>query len=51
MGFSFLLTNGPRVIRNKELTTLTKGCGEVKQREEKAFTAEHAEHAERHSKS
>jgi hypothetical protein len=31
MGFSFLLANADEIIRKKELTTLTKGCGEVKQ--------------------
>jgi hypothetical protein len=51
MGFSFLLANTLGTIRKKELTTLTKGRGEVKRGEGKAFTAEHAEYAERHSKS
>src|SRR5580698_2832975 len=30
MGFSLLLLGEHRTIRNEELTTLTKGCGEVK---------------------
>src|SRR5580692_3441568 len=30
MGFSFLLADTDGIIKKKELTTLTKGCGEVK---------------------
>jgi len=47
IGFSFLLANTDEIIRKKELTTLTKGCWQVKPGKEKAFTAEHAECAEK----
>jgi hypothetical protein len=46
MGFSFLLANADEIIRKKELTTLTKGCGEVKpfgMANGKAFTTEGTE--------